>query len=141
MFLQAEAIQRGALSGNAKTMYESAVKESFSWLKVTNASTSADNYLNATTKTFAVWDSNTDKLALILTQKYIAMFGINGLETWTDYRRTGIPGVPLSIYKSRGSNVIPKRLIYPLEEYQYNSANALAEGTIDPQTATIFWDK
>jgi len=141
MFLQAEAIQRGALSGDAKTMYESAVKESFDWLDVTNASTVADSYLNATTKTFAVWDSNTDKLNLILTQKYIAMFGINGLETWTDYRRTGVPDVPLSIYKSRGSNVIPKRLIYPLEEYQYNSANAIAEGTIDPQTATIFWDK
>jgi hypothetical protein len=78
---------------------------------------------------------------LILTQKYIAMFGINGLETWTDYRRTGVPSVPLSIYKNRGSNVIPTRLIYPLEEYQYNSDNVLAEGTIDPQSSTIFWDK
>ena len=122
LFLQAEAIQRGALSGNAKTMYESAVKESFSWLGIPNASTVANSYLNAPLKTFAVWDANTNKLTLILTQKYIAMFGINGLETWTDYRRTGAPSVPLSIYKSRGSNVIPKRLIYPLEEYQYNSA-------------------
>jgi len=141
LFLQAEAIQRGALSGDAKTMYESAVKESFSWLEVPNASTVADTYLNAELKTFAVWDANTDKLKLILTQKYISMFGINGLETWTDYRRTGFPNVPLSIYKSRGSNIIPKRLIYPLEEYQYNSANVLAEGTINAQTATIFWDK
>lgn len=141
LFLQAEAIQRGALAGNAKTMYESAVKESFSWLGVANAATAATNYLNATVKTFAVWDSNADKLALILTQKYIAMFGINGLETWTDYRRTGFPNVPLSIYKSRGSNVVPKRLIYPLEEYQYNSANVLAEGTINAQTNTVFWDK
>ncbi len=142
MFLQAEAIQRGALVGDAKTMYENAVKESFSWLEVPNASTVADTYLNAELKTFAVWDANTDKLELILTQKYIAMFGINGLESWTDYRRTGIPNVPISISKSRVANVvIPKRLIYPLEEYQYNSANATAEGTINPQTATIFWDK
>jgi len=141
MFLQAEAIQRGALSGDAKIMYESAVKESFSWLDVPDASTVAGTYLSAELKTFAVWDANTDKLKLILTQKYIAMFGIDGLETWTDYRRTGIPNVPLSIYKSRGSNIIPKRLIYPLEEYQYNSTNVLAEGTIDAQTATIFWDK
>jgi len=141
MFLQAEAIQRGALSGDAKTMYENAVKESFTWLHITDAATVASNYLNAPIKTFAVWDANTDKLALILTQKYIAMFGINGLETWTDYRRTGMPNVPLSIYKSRGSNIIPKRLIYPQEEYQYNSANATAEGTINPQTAKIFWNK
>ncbi|MCK3684659.1 SusD/RagB family nutrient-binding outer membrane lipoprotein [Maribellus sp. YY47] len=141
MFLQAEAIQRGALSGNAKTMYEDAVTESYVWLDVEDAEDAADAYLNAPLKTFAVWDQNEDKLKLILTQKYIAMFGINGLETWTDYRRTGIPNVPLSIYKSRGSNVIPKRMIYPQEEYQYNSANATAEGTINPQTATIFWDK
>lgn len=141
LFLQAEAIQRGALAGDAKAKYEEAVTESFSWLGIANAQTVATTYLNAPIKTFAVWDSNNDKLALILTQKYVAMFGINGLETWTDYRRTGIPNVPLSIYKSRGSNVIPKRLIYPLEEYQYNSANVQKEGTIDPQTATIFWDK
>jgi hypothetical protein len=141
MFLQAEAIQRGALNGDAKAMYEDAVTESFSWLEVLDASTEAYNYLNAPLKTFAVWDENIDKLTLILTQKYIAMFGINGLETWTDYRRTGVPSVPLSIYKNRGSNVIPTRLIYPLEEYQYNSDNVLAEGTIDPQSSTIFWDK
>lgn len=141
MFLQAEAIQRGALAGNAKAMYEAAVTESFVWLNVTNAETTATTYTHSAIKTFANWDDNADKLALILTQKYIAMFGINGLETWTDYRRTGIPNVPLSIIGSRGSNVIPKRLIYPQEEYQYNSENATKEGTIDPQTTTIFWDK
>lgn len=141
MFLQAEAVQRGALTGNAKDMYESAVKESFNWLEVTDASTIAATYLNSELKTFAVWDANTDKLKLILTQKYIAMFGINGLESWTDYRRTGIPNVPLSVIGSRGSNVIPKRLIYPLEEYQYNSANVLLEGTINPQSDKIFWNK
>lgn len=141
MFLQAEAIQRGVLAGDAKVMYEAAVTESFLWLNVANAASVAQAYLNPEIRTFAKWDDNADKLALILTQKYIAMFGINGLETWTDYRRTGIPNVPLSISPSRGSNVIPKRLIYPLEEYQYNSANAVNEGTIDPQSATIFWDK
>jgi hypothetical protein len=140
MFLQAEAMQRGILSGDARAMYEAAVKESFNWLVVENAETVASNYLAGP---FAGWDAiqNTDKLKLILTQKYIAMFGINGLETWTDYRRTGVPNVPLSVSESRGSKVIPLRLIYPQEEYQYNKANVQAEGTIDPQTMKIFWDK
>lgn len=141
LFLQAEAIQRGALTGDAKAMYEAAVADSFDWLGVTNAAATADSYTHSASKTFANWDDNTDKLTLILTQKYIAMFAINGLETWTDYRRTGIPNVPLSIIGSRGTNVIPKRLIYPQEEYQYNQVNATKEGTINPQTATIFWDK
>ncbi|MGI6120604.1 MAG: SusD/RagB family nutrient-binding outer membrane lipoprotein [Desulfosporosinus sp.] len=139
LFLQAEAIQRGALSGDAKTTYETAVKESFSWLKVIDVDQEVATYLS---RPFANWNSegNTDKLKLILTQKYISMCGINGLETWTDYRRTGIPNVPLSVSDSRGSKVIPLRLIYPQEEYQYNAANATAEGTIDPQTSKIFWD-
>lgn len=141
LFLQAEAIQRGALAGNAKEVYEAAVTESFVWLGIPKATAQA--YLTSPVTPIGNWDAsaNSDKLKLILTQKYIAMFGINGLETWTDYRRTGIPNVPLSISRSRGSNKIPLRLIYPLEEYQYNKANATAEGTIDPQTQKIFWDK
>lgn len=144
LFLQAEAMQRGVLTGDVKVTYETAVTESFVWLNAkdgaTTASQTAQAYLSDPIKKFAVWDENTDKLKLILTQKYIAMFGINGLETWTDYRRTGIPNVPLSVIGSRGSNVIPNRLIYPLEEYQYNAENATAEGTINPQTHKIFWD-
>lgn len=144
LFLQAEAIQRGALAGDARAAYEAAVTESFVWLKVTGAQAAAKAYLTAPVKAIGNWDApaNTDKLKLILTQKYIAMFGINGLESWTDYRRTGIPtNLPLSILKSVGTNKIPLRLIYPLEEYQYNKENATKEGTILPQTQTIFWDK
>lgn len=146
MFLQAEAIQRGALSGDAKVAYESAVKESFKWLGAPDSV--AVKYLSDPIKTKQVWDMNTDKLEMIMTQKYIAMFGINGLETWTDYRRTGFPKelggtnpTMLSISPNRGSNIIPLRLIYPQEEYQYNQDNAVAEGTIDPQLHKIFWDK
>ena len=139
LFLQAEAIQRGVLAGDAKTAYQTAVRESFRWLLVINADQEATTHL---TRPVANWDgdSNTDKLKLIMTQKYISMCGINGLETWTDYRRTGIPNVPLSVSDSRGTKVIPLRLVYPQEEYQYNEANVTAEGTIDPQQSKIFWD-
>lgn len=137
LFLQAEAIQRGVLAGDAKTAYETAVRESFRWLLVINAEQEATTYLS---RPFANWDQNTDHFRLIMMQKYISMFGINGLETWTDYRRTGIPNVPLSVSESRGTKVIPLRLIYPQEEYQYNEANVIAEGTIDPQQSKIFWD-
>lgn len=137
LFLQAEAIQRGVLAGDAKTAYETAVRESFRWLLVINAEQEATTHL---TRPVANWDQNTDKFRLIMTQKYISMCGINGLETWTDYRRTGIPNVPLSVSDSRGTKVIPLRLVYPQEEYQYNEANVTAEGTIDPQSSKIFWD-
>lgn len=140
LFLQAEAIQRNALTGVAKTAYETAVKESFAWLKVDDAAATANTYLSS--NLFGSWDLSTmDKLTLILTQKYIAMCGINGIETFNDYRRTGIPSdIPMSLDESRGTNKIPLRLIYPQEEYQYNKANATAEGTIDPQSSKVFWD-
>ena len=145
LFLQAEAIQRGALTGDAKAAYETAVKESFKWLGAPDSV--AVKYLSDPIKTKQVWDMNTDKLEMIMTQKYISMFGINGLETWTDYRRTGFPKelgganpTMLSISPNRGTNVIPLRLIYPQEEYQYNQTNAVNEGTIDPQSQKIFWD-
>ncbi len=143
LFLQAEAIQRGVLAGDAKEAYEAAVTESFVWLEVEDAEEEAYAYLNAELKPVAVWAQNADKLKLIMTQKYIAMCGINGLETWTDFRRVGVPALAdvLSISPSRGSRVVPTRLIYPQDEYQYNAANATAEGTINPQTQKIFWDK
>jgi len=138
LFLQAEAMQRGVLSGDAKATYELAVKESFNWLDVIDADTEATDYLGLPV---ADWDQNSNHLTLILMQKYIAMFGINGLETWTEYRRTGVPNVPLSVSEARGSKVIPYRLVYPQEEYLYNKDNVNAEGTIDPQNSKIFWDK
>lgn len=143
LFLQAEAKQRTALAGNAKEAYEAAVKESFAWLEVEDGEEEADAYLNSELKPFAVWDRNEDKLKLIMMQKYIAMCGINGLETWNDFRRVGVPALAdvLSVSPSRGSRVVPTRLIYPQTEYQYNAANATAEGTINPQTQKIFWDK
>lgn len=156
LFLQAEAIQRGALAGDAKKAYEAAVKESFRWLEVGKfknipgrseevkdwenvCDTIVDNYIgNDAINPFAVWDKNADKIRLILTQKYIAMFGINGLEVWTDYRRTGIPDIPLSVHPSVSSRKIPSRLVYPVTEYDANKGNVLS---VDPQTDKIFWAK
>lgn len=139
LFLQAEAVQRTALTGDAKTAYEDAVKESFSWLGMPDSVTT--KYLTNTVKTIGNWDENSNKLQLIWKQKYIAMCGINALETYTDYRRTGYPATADILSVRTGiTNSIPKRLIYPIEEYNYNKANVAAEGTIDPQTAKIFWD-
>lgn len=138
MFLQAEAKQRGWLTGSAETTYNEAVAESFKWLEVTDAGTVAENYLAGS---FASWSSNTDKINLIVMQKYLALCGINNFEAWVDYRRLGVPSdVPLSLNIGVAGRHIPNRLLYPQNEYQYNSTNVNAEGTIDAQTSRIFWD-
>lgn len=139
MFLQAEATQRGWLTGNAELAYRAAVNESFDWLGVTDAATVADAYLD--NQSVASWAGATDKVQLIVSQKYLALVGINNFEAWVDYRRLGVPAdVPISLNTGRAGRVIPLRLAYPQNEYSYNANNVKAEGTIDPQTSRIFWD-
>lgn len=138
LFLQAEAIQRGWISGDAKSAYENAVKESFNWLKVTNANTVSTAFLSSPT---ANWATASNKIELIINQKYLALPGINNFEAWVDYRRLGFPkDVPLSKNSSIGTRKIPLRLMYPQSEYSYNNANVKAQGDIDPQKNGIFWD-
>lgn len=139
LFDQAEAIQRGWLQGDAKAVYESAVTASFAYTKIADPAAAAKNYTsqsNANTN----WDEATDKIKLIITQKWAALNTISILPVYDDYRRTGFPDVPISIFQGHLSH-IPLRLIYPQTEYSLNAENVGAEGTIDPQTDKVFWDQ
>lgn len=149
LFLQAEAIQRGWIPGNAQTAYNAAVTESFRWLGADLAE--ASDYL--ANDSFATWSASRNKIRLIAFQKWIALAGINNFEGYVDIRRLdgaeailvdkgdGLPVLPQSLAPSRGSNHIPYRLIYPQNEYNYNAAVVAKEGKINPQTDKIFWDK
>ncbi|PQJ73340.1 SusD/RagB family nutrient-binding outer membrane lipoprotein [Polaribacter butkevichii] len=68
------------------------------------------NFLNATT--------DEEKLELILTQKYLTSFLQGGWKMYFDHLRTGVPEFPYL-----GSDTPPTRWIYPLDEYNNNSAN------------------
>lgn len=139
LFLQAEAIQRGWITGNAQTAYENAVRESFIWLGVPNATATANTYL-ASGQAIVDWASAANKINLIITQKYLALIGINNFEAWVDYRRVGVPVVPKSLAPSVASN-IPLRIRYPQNEYNYNAANVAAENNPDVFTTGVFWDR
>lgn len=138
MFLQAEAIQRGWLPGNASTALTAAIRESYIWLNVGGARaaaiTAADAYIARNAPAATVQS--------IVMEKYYSLIGINNFEAWVDYRRVGVPSdLPLSLSPSRNGRNIPVRLLYPQEEYSYNAANVAAEGTISAQTSKVFWDK
>jgi len=141
LFLQAEAIQRGWLPGNPKEAFQNAVRESFVWLGVTNTIATANAYV-AQDNALVNYDAATDKVRFIAMQKYLSLVGINNFEAWVDYRRLGVPtDLPLSLNPGRAGRGVPKRLAYPQSEYSYNAANVEAQGTIDPQTSAVFWDK
>jgi len=136
LFLQAEAAQRGYLTVDTRSLYESAVQQSFTYL----GAGSAAAYL-AASSSVSNWNLATDKLTLIMTQKWAAMNGINDIESWSDYRRLNIPAdVPISNNPAASVRKVPVRLLYPQSEYNYNPDNVLAEGTISQFTTRIFWD-
>ena len=148
LFLQAEAVQRGYLAGNAEMAYKNAVLESFVWLNVGGsaaAATAAFNTWYTTTsagKQNIVFTAAPDKLKLIAYQKYLAVLPLDGLEAWTDYRRFGAyPVIQLSQSASRTSLTMPVRLLYPTAELSYNNANVPQAGRLSGSQFTdkIWW--
>ncbi len=122
LFLQAEAVQRGYITGIAKTLFDQGVTASFTYLGVT-AGTPAAYLLAIDTKPGFGWTASTNKIQAILTQKWIALSGIHGVENYINYTRTGFPVIPGTINGTNLQPSRPKRLIYPISEYNANSAN------------------
>jgi Starch-binding associating with outer membrane len=139
LFLQTEAIERGFISGNADATYQSAVTESFRLLGVPNASTAAATYTGQSNNNVNLAGSP-NRIKTIILQKWAALNTFNPLESWSDWRRLGIPSdLPVSTYPGTTVPHVPYRLIYPTSEYSSNPANAKAQGVINPITMKIFW--
>lgn len=142
LFFQSEAAQRGWLPGaNAKSLYQRAISNSFTYLGVPNAAAAATTFYTQGIAN-ADWDASPDKLQAIAMQKYTALIIVNSFEGWTELRRTGYPKiVPASQSPVVTTNQIPVRALYPQVEYDVNSENVLAQGTISQFTSKIFWMK
>lgn len=137
LFMQAEAAQRGWITGNAATLYNSAIAESFTFSAVANAATAAATYSALPGVSYA---AATNKIEAIIKQKWFALNVIGGWELWNDFRRTGFPSDnPLS--KAALTTKHPVRLMYPTSELGTNADQVKAQGTIDPFETKIFWDK
>ena len=139
LFLQAEAAQRGWITGDPQTLYQQAITESYNYLQVTNAAAAASAYYSQAINNVG-WTASTNKLQAIIVQKWAALNGTDLLEVWSDYRRLHYPSdVPLSNSPNVVSQTPPVRLLYPTIEYQTNQANVKATGTINQFTSKIFW--
>jgi hypothetical protein len=156
--LQAEASYRyptvATVLGNAQTLYETGILASFRLhadpTQVTPASNAGDafytRYINRPIDNVN-WVSSTDKLRAILIQKWVTLCHVNGLEAWSEYRKSsgatttptyyGLPSSPLSVVVTSTNE--PARLLYPQGETNTNG-NHVPTG-IDKFTSKIFWDK
>jgi len=138
LFLRSEAAVQGWATGeNAQSLYEAAVTASLTRYGVgANAAT----YLTSTGVNFAAPATNADKLRLIATQKYISFFATNGVEAWTENRRTDIPTLRSPITNVLGPNIFAKRLPYVDSEILRNP-NVAATGLVPGDIKTpVWWD-
>ena len=142
-FLQAEAAQRGLISGNYLALLKTAIEESFRYLAVPNPTVAADNYFKGSSDDLVNPSNSSNPLKAIIYQKWVALGETDGLEIWSEYRRTGFPdrtNPSVSSAVSAADNVLPKRLLYPQSEYNLNSKNVNAEGqTSTGFTVKLFW--
>lgn len=134
-FLRAEAIQRGWLEGNAATTYNNAIKASFNYLFNTN-NYNIDSFI---AKDAVNYNTATNKIERIISQKWIALMGINNIRAWNDYRRVGFPKFPNSA-SAINSSTYPLRFMYPESEINTNNDNVKLEGDVNILTAKVWWD-
>jgi hypothetical protein len=144
LFMQSEAAYRGMLTGDYKALYQQAVEASFQFLGVPDPTTAADTYINGTSDPLVNIASSSNPIQTIIYQKWIAECGLDGLEAFSDYRRTGYPYFSFISSSVPPGTPMPVRLLYPQTEYTQNAVNLQANlGTaVQPPTAIyqkIFW--
>lgn len=126
-FLMAEAAMRGLISGDAADHYNNGVRANFAFNGIAGA---ADDYLA---------NNPYSDMTSIGEQKWLALYG-QGVEAWTEWRRTGIPSLDPALESDLGQ--IPSRYPYPLVEQSINQSGFDAAVQLQgPNTLTtdIWW--
>jgi hypothetical protein len=136
-FLMAEAMNEGYVSGGnsgALVHYNNAITSNFEFNGIGSA---ADDYIALPNITFT---NKADAKIKIAEQSWIALFG-QGFETWTEWRRTGVPN--LSPVIEAGEPSIPSRLYYNSQEIALNKDNYTAAAAAltggDKLTSRLWW--
>jgi hypothetical protein len=134
-FLEAEAIERKWISGNASESYQKGIQASFNYLFNQN-NYNAQSYINQKS---VIYTEASNKIQQIITQKWLALHNINNIQAWNDYRRLGYPAIPNSL-SSPSSGAYPLRFMYPETEINTNNANVQAQGENGVLLARVWWD-
>jgi len=167
LFLKAELMQEGVITGDAAATLEAAIKASFTQVDgvvTATGSTGVPNLANSAaaaeyvTKVMAQFASAnaSKKLEIIMTQKWLSSVG-SWVDQYTDYRRTGYPllfdpaalggtvtppaggngGDDMPAVPVLSNRKFPMSLPFIIDEINLN-LNAPAQKT-DLSTAKVFW--
>jgi len=123
-FLEAEAAERGWIPGSAATFYNKAISASFNHYGITDT-TVINAYL---AQPRVAYTPGATGLTQIAYQKWVSLF-MQGMESWTEVRRTQIPALipgPRAVFGAGIATKIPERLPYDDQEGVLNAANVAA---------------
>jgi hypothetical protein len=120
-FLLAEAAVRGWITGDAETFYKDGIEASLEFSNFNNTYSANDivDYLGQPSLDL---QSGTE-IEQIITQKYISMFMNSGWQPFFEQRRTGFPNFETERSGILNGGLIPKRWMYPTDEYDNNRVN------------------
>lgn len=129
LFLQAEAVARGWISGDARTAYDEAMQAAFVFAGGHDPSS-----LIADGGAYAY-----QGLESIHLQKWLSMAGTQCVEGWAEWRRTDVPQLEQSVEGTAanlGGSKFPRRAFYPVVE-QANNPNTPPNTNIGNP---VWWD-
>ncbi len=130
-FLEAEAYQRGILSGDAAQAYADGVAASMNYWGITDEAAIAD-YVSANPYDAGNWKES------LGWQKWIAFY-MNGPQAWAEWRRLDFP--QLEVPAAATNDVIPVRLPYPISEQTRNNSSLQAvTGNPNDLSTKLWWD-
>ena len=142
LFTLAEGAKRGYVAGGdaqAAIYYNDAIKASWEQYGVYDAAAYATFIAQA-----GVAYNPATGIEQIINQKWVAQF-MNGLEAWSDWRRTGFPAFVVAPADNLNpTGAIPVRQGYPTTERDLNKANYDAAVTgqgADDLNTRVWWDK
>ncbi len=135
---RAEAAQIGWTTENATTMYQEGIKASWEQWDVFSQE-AYDAYLAASNVSLAAGDA----LQKIQLQRWLAFYP-DGIQGWSEWRRTGVPALTPTPNAVNSSKQIPRRFVYPNTEPNLNTAaynEAVKRIGADTPDTKLWWDK
>jgi Starch-binding associating with outer membrane len=144
--LQAEAIERGYVTGNATTAFTDGQAAAINQVSVYGTTPSgADLATYAAANVYPAAGTMDAKMNAIHTELYLLnAVTLNHIEAWSDWRRSGYPVlVPINPVGNETNGVIPRRLKYSPNEFGVNPNvnEAVARQGADLYITRVWWDK
>lgn len=133
-FLQAEAVARGWATGDAEQLYYDGIALSF--LRWGFDIPDFEDYAAQTGVVFPVAGTAEQQIRAIIFQKWVSMCGTQGLEAWTEWRRTGYPDIFTISETTNIGNRFPVRILYPDSEVTSNPKTPPQRTVTDK----VWWD-